>query len=366
MGWGHVLVSLAFLSVIQAQSAKEGANESASEKVYDVTPLATASAEIPLQGGRILKMNRSWKRGRVLFVDKMPGANWSHPAELKVFNAAGALMETIQVKRPPIGLMLASEKEIKPAEFSLNTFEGKYKVGSPQKYYALLINGISEQRHWNDFSFLYRVLTQVYGYTKENIWIADSNSLKDQSDLDGDGRPDIQYGSNTQEILDLIGQLKMRLSGESQLLVVVNDHGDLNGSESTIYTMDGEIKAGEFAKLLNGVKAEKVLSLFAQCFSGGFVRGVTAKGRVAMAASRNDEESWSSPDYHWDEWLYQVISAFAYQTHQGKLVDADQNRDGKISALEAFTYSVAKDRRPESPLLESHINSGEAKGIGLF
>jgi hypothetical protein len=84
-----------------------------------------------------------------------------------------------------------------------------------------------------------------------------------------------------------------------------------------------------------------------------------------MAGATNQEFSWASQDLNFDEFIYHVVAAFARQTHDGKPLNTDLNRDGNVSAQEAFAYAIANDSRPESPLLESSVNAGLAAKIGL-
>lgn len=358
-----------FLFSVLVASAALGASRA--PVVYDITGLMTdPSGEIPLIGGKSLRLNTRWNGAKVLFEDKLPGANWEHPASFKVVASNGKVLEEVASKRPPEGLenapVLSGEvPNFETPEFKLNTFEGRYKVKDPSKFHAILINGRADKRHWNDFSFLYRVLTQIYGYNQANIIVVDGVYKDRTPDLDGDGDNDIQYTSTLAGIKEAMGVLKTRLKAGDQLVLAVNDHGGTLDNESTIIAYDGDMKVSEFVKLLKEIKAERVLTMYEQCYSGGFVRPSLGSSRVSMAAATNDEYSWASKDLFWDEWIYHVIAGFAMQKHDGTPVTVDLNADGKVSTHEAFAYSVAKEEASESPLLESSSNTGDALTIGL-
>ncbi len=251
------------------------------------------------------------------------------------------------------------------ADFKLNDLGGKLRVANPTHFYALLINGQGEAQHWNDFSFLYRVLTAIYGYDSSHIFIADTIHMDRAPDLNGDGIPDIHFGSRYDEVRKLMGDLKEKLTRDDQLLLVVTDHGELLAAEPTLLLFDREMKVGEFTQLLGAIPAGRVLAIYEQCFGGGFVRSSVAKGRVAMSASSSVEHSWASEDGRFDEFLYHLISAFAMQTHLAVPIRVDTDGNGRISAQEAFSYALGKDRAPESPLLESYRDTGAAKLIGF-
>jgi hypothetical protein len=300
----------------------------------------------------------------------MPGANWDHPAAFRVVDENGKVLEEVKVNRPPLNLAAApivngELPNIDKPKFSLSTYDKKFYVKNPENFHAILINGHADQRHWNDHSFLYRVLTQIYGYKQENVIVVDGVNKDRQPDLDDDGDKDIGYSSTMQGIRDAMKALKERVKPGDQVVLSVGDHGGKIGNDSTIVAYDGEMKVSEFKVLLSDVKAARVLSLYEQCYSGGFVRPSTSRGRVSLSAARDDEYSWASSDLVWDAWIYQVIVAFAMQTFDGKAVQVDRNADGRISATEAHSYAVTEDDAAESPLLESAPNSGDAASMGL-
>ncbi|MCB0417157.1 MAG: caspase family protein [Bdellovibrionales bacterium] len=344
----------------------------AAEAVYDISATITTGARsIPMVGGQELGLKSPLSEGdKVLFIDTMPDANWGHPAFVRVLSAAGKLREEIKTNRPPEKMGAVISHPFGPLDgraptFNVKDLDGKYKVEEPQRYYALLINGRAELRHWNDFSFLYRTLTTVYGYKKENIWVADSAFKSRNADLDGDGWDDIQYGSTLGEIRAVIAELASKIQENDQLVLVINDHGSTRDGESTLVLSDGEMGAREFGELLKTLPVKSLLAVYEQCFSGGFVRPSAGGKRVAMAASTDSEYSFASMDLMFNEFLYHVIAAFAHQTHEGTPLSADRDSNGEITAQEAYAYAVAQDRRRESPFLESGSNAGGAQRIGI-
>lgn len=337
--------------------------------VYDITPLVLSDSRmVTLLGGRKVSVPRG-EFSRIHFVDEFPGANWEHPAKLLFYNGTRKIAE-IPVRLPPVGLTkkykLGPPDESEAPTFNISDLGGKYFLKNPSSFYALLINGYGDERHWNDFSFLYRVMTKVYGYLPQNIFVADDNFRQTAPDLDGNGTPDILHGSSVTDITGLLVLLSQRMQQPGdQLVMVVNDHGSTKDGESTLILSDGEMTASQFAKLVKKIPAEKVLSIFEQCFSGGFVRPTISPNRVSMAASTNLEISWASEDGLFDEFLYWVTSAFAYQKHDGTRVNADSDANGRVSVREAFVFGVANDKSWENPFTEAYLNSGAAFQLGF-
>jgi len=341
-------------------------------KLYDLSKVTgLQGAIIPLQGNRSIQLKSfPGMETKIVFEDKFPRANWGHPASLKVVDMAGRVLDEKIVHSPPKFLSQAAKfPELKiprpeKTKVSLKT-DQRFFVKSPEKHFAVLINGNASQRHWNDFAFLYRTLVEVYGYSKANIFVADSYHQVELPDLDDDGKNDIEWGSTLAGIQGLFRHLGKTLTPDSELLTVVNDHGEIKDGEAVLVVNDGEIRAGDFAKQLGALPPKRAISVYQQCFGGGFVRPSLGDYRVALSAATSEEFSWATADFQFDEFLYHLTSALALQTHEGKPVAADRNRDGKMSIQEAFAYALAEDSTPESPLMESFANSGFARLFGL-
>jgi hypothetical protein len=324
-------------------------------------------------GGEVAVPPLRWgSKQKVLFEDLVPGANWSHPARFKVVDESGQVLSEIPSELPPQNLAGATvvggdafgETEA-PVDFHIEDFQGRYRVKNPSRFHALFINGNGDRRHWNDMAFFYRVLTRVYGYNPSQIYVADSTNRDGAASLGGDGVPSIRYGSTVAEVKALLDSLRQTSQREDQLLVVVNDHGSMKDKEPALVLYDGQLKASELGGLIKALPPDRVISVFAQCFSGGFVRPSVASKRVSLAAATDAEYSWATPDFNFDEFLYHLIAAFGHQTHDGKPVNADRDGDGRVSAQEAFAYAVGQDRTAESPLLESLKDTGMQRRIGI-
>jgi len=345
--------------------------------VYDITRLSSSTSRtIPLMSGQRVTFQQPVPRGgRVLFKDWMPRANWTHRATYEMLSPDSRVLESLEARFPPAGLgkstplisgKAISSRLVTNADFKLDTFQGTMKVKDPKHFYAVLINGAGNDRHWNDLSFLYRVLTQIYGYDPANIFAADSNYIKEHADFDGDGRPDILYETTLSGVRDLMHQLAKTITPEDQLVVAVDDHGGLNLSGDVVIALaDDLMTAGEFGKLITNIPAKRVLSIFEPCFSGGLVRPVVSEQRVAMAAAANNESSWQTADDMWDAFIFPVISGFARQLPDGTPIAIGSGDPIQVNAKQAFIYALGMDTAAESPFLEAAPNSGFATTIGL-
>lgn len=336
-----------------------------------ITKRPDGTFKVTLKNQTSVEFTNTLQKGmQIVFEDKMPGANWAHPAVLKLLSPFGSVIEEIEVFFPPRGRILPLlsdflEPMASSLPFSLSELDGKYRVADPSNFYAVLLNGDGDERHWNDFSFLYRGLTQVYGYDKNNIFILDSNYLQTKNDLDGDGKADILYSSDFESLSKVFKTLSSKMKKNDHLFMVANDHGEIVNGEAVLLLPDRKLRAGDFTKFLRQLPSGKKALVFGQCYGGGFVRPVTLTPAIAISASTNEEVSWATSDYKFDEFIYHFSVGLFQQTYDGKTVFSDFNRDGKISFTEAYAYAVAHDKKRESPLSESPKNSGLASSSGL-
>ena len=113
-----------------------------------------------------------------------------------------------------------------------------------------------------------------------------------------------------------------------------------------------------------------------QCFSGGLIRDIGAgrNNMVIMSAAGEYEPSEAMPPYpyNYDEFSYHFTCAINGANPKGKKVNADTNKDKKISMVEAFNYARSKDTRSETPLYEDsgdgipHSGKMPASGEGTL
>ena len=77
----------------------------AAPALYHLNPILGGASSIPLLGGRSVSFRSAWgPQNKIIFEDLMPGANWEHPARIKVLDANGSVLEEISVSLPPVGL----------------------------------------------------------------------------------------------------------------------------------------------------------------------------------------------------------------------------------------------------------------------
>ena len=233
----------------------------------------------------------------------------------------------------------------------------------PGKTYAVIINGSKDlksnrESYWNDCSFLYTTLRNYYKIPRTNISVIMSDgkdpgadiTMEDNSvvssllDLDGDGTDDIDYAATKENIKAVFSRLSNRIYSRDHLLVFIVGHGykdkasyiSLWGNEDNLYPQ-------ELSDYVKDIKAGYITFVLGQCFSGGFIDALKADNRLILAACGKDDKSWTRPDIPYDEFVSLFTSALSHVNIFDEEVDADYDKDGVVTLLEAYRYAEEND-----------------------
>ena len=238
--------------------------------------------------------------------------------------------------------------------------------------YAVLVNGgrnrlTNHERYWNDCAFLYRTLRHTFHIPKRNITVLMSDGgdpepdmlradargfISSPTDLDGDGQSDVDYAATEQTLSQTLIRLSKQLTSEDHLFLFVVDHGGSRDKENDSFIWlwdDKQLSDKHLGLLLNLFDIGSVNILMGQCYSGGFIDDLIGDSRIVTTACSGNEQSWTSPDKPYDEFVYHWICAVNGADELGNPVNADINHDGKVSMEEAYAYATRQDRVNETP-----------------
>ena len=240
--------------------------------------------------------------------------------------------------------------------------------GKGQTFVVILNGGMnSEDNHenyWYDCSFFYTTLRNVYDLPKENIKVLMSDgtdpsqdlkvfcseNLKISSnlDLDNDGEPDIEYAATKENLSKVFSELANTITPNDQLVLFVVDHGgydrdNLQSSYICLWGKNVRLYPEELSEMLKSINAGYMTLVFGQCNSGGFIPYLQADNRLVMAACQADESSFCRMEEPYDEFVYQWTSALAGCTPYGDPIDADYDKNGVVTLLEAYRYAEEND-----------------------
>jgi hypothetical protein len=274
----------------------------------------------------------------------------------------------------------------------------------PTRYAILFSGGINTTynyaRYWNDLKFMYKTLTNTLGFSKDKIAVlyadgkakdndmpvhysATQANLKTVFDLlrknstekdlvfffstnhgggfmtnDPDKKYNVYGGSvetGTEEPNDSISEAtyKMDLNNDGDKNDTVAWDEVLNAWKGTSATASDAILDDDLQPMFSNLKFNRMVIVMEQCFSGGLIHDVArSNNRVIISAASEYESSWCMTGGTYNEFSYYFTSAINKADPSGTKVDADTNKDGDVSLVEAFNYARSKDSKSETPYYE--------------
>lgn len=229
--------------------------------------------------------------------------------------------------------------------------------------YAVIINMCpatiyNTERYWNDCSLVYQMLTNRYAVPKANIYPLMSDgtapaadmraidgTIKSQSlDLDFDGNNEIQLAATPANINSTLSSLAKKLNEDDHLFIYITGYCEFD--EDVSYLSYGKYDVYEDSELVNALKpfASKYVNidvLLAPNSAQGFVDKLgTINGCVVSSATGLDEQQLYCDDVPYTRFTYDWASAMIGKTPTGATVNADTDKNGRVTVQEAFRYAA--------------------------
>jgi hypothetical protein len=190
----------------------------------------------------------------------------------------------------------------------------------PGKSRALIVVGLSGDkeherqfadtaRHWRD-------------------WLTDSLGFEVTVLFGRSGQPKLAKDAATRAAIEgAVADLKKTLRAEDRLWVLFLGHGDYDGERASFHLPGRDLQGGDLSKLFAGIPCKEQVFWMTHSASGWFLKPLSAKGRIVIAATAADEE------YNETEFPHALATVVA------KL----KAKDGeKISVLELYRRTVAE------------------------
>jgi hypothetical protein len=145
-------------------------------------------------------------------------------------------------------------------------------------------------------------------------------------------------------VVKALGTLAAKAGEQDTVLIVLFGHGTYANKVAKFNLAGPDMTPQDFEPLLARLKSKRVVLADTTSASGPFVEALSGPGRVIVAATRTGGEMFAT--------LFggPFVEAFAKEA-------ADEDKDGKISILEAFDYarkSVAASYQREGLLPTEH------------
>ena len=143
--------------------------------------------------------------------------------------------------------------------------------------------------------------------------------------------PDVIAGRSTRENVEAaIQSIADRASSGDHVVIVFFGHGSFTDA-ARINLPRRDLSAEQFASLLDKLSGQQVTFVNTASASGPFVEKLSGSGRTVMTATKTGGERNAS-----------VFGGYFVEAFSGGEEEADQNRDRRVSMLEAFTYARAR------------------------
>jgi hypothetical protein len=306
----------------------------------------------------------------LVFVDKMPGANFGHPCRYQFHSPVdGRLISTEDALFPPEVADPQTVLEHFHAPMSIETVRPLVYEAidwahvrpwpwfvDDNRFALLWTSQISNRRHVEDLEFAYRILRHRFGFPAANIQVLCYDGTIGSTDFSGadmatwvgDGTPyqmQVNASATKAHLQASLTALSNRMNNDSLLFVHTNNHGSPSGlcvDNSSVLT------PSEWGTMLSGMKQFGTLIVtMEQCYSGAFSQPTLDNSRASRTsfASAVPADKVSAGGTHFDPWAQtwfeSVNGATAYGASLPHNADGDSN--GRISVREAFDYSDAYD-----------------------
>jgi hypothetical protein len=167
--------------------------------------------------------------------------------------------------------------------------------------------------------------------------------------------PEIDGRSDREGVEAAVAAVAERAGQNDRVLVVLIGHGSFRQNEARFNLPGRDLNAREWDVLLDELGDREVAVVNAASASGPFVQALSADGRTVITATRTGAERNETQ-----------FARFFAESLAGD--DADLDRDGTLSLLEAFTWTraeVARWYEEERLLLTEHAvldDNGDGEG----
>ena len=333
------------------------------------------------------------KKTAFVFADKAPQYNWGHSCEYLSYDAnTGDLYDKKEAEFPPINFFTDPKKfeAFHTPVKQIDTLEEKkltmkpipaitYALtNAPGNRYAILFSGMSNNRHVNDIEFLYRTLIDIYGFDPANIYVLNQNGTIDYygyphpvGNWPGDNTPYrmiVNSQGTKNDFENVLSELALKIKSEDLLFIHTNNHGGHDGQQSNIccYPNWDTYTALDFSAKLHSLPQFKVLMvMMEQCHSGGFLRPIFRNSPATWThvAAACEEDKSSIGGANFDPFALDWIAGITghYTDGTGLSQEVDVNRDGRISAVEAFAYADTVHDPYDTP-----VSNDSPRGYGKY
>jgi hypothetical protein len=210
--------------------------------------------------------------------------------------------------------------------------------GEPKYQEAFLANGLA----------VIGALVERMGVPRTSIRLLAEDPSRDAA---------VAARSTKEEIGASLAAMAERAEPGATILIVLIGHGSVGPNGPRINLPGPDLTAAEFATLLEPFGTRRIVVVNAASASGDWVREVAKPGRIVVTATRSGREREET------QFAQHFAAALASD-------DADRDKDGRLSVLEAFEYArreVARAYERDQRLRTEHaLLDADGDGVGTM
>jgi hypothetical protein len=215
-----------------------------------------------------------------------------------------------------------------------------------QRVHVLIATGLAgEPRYAAGFqetaAALYDLARGAWGVSDSSLVLLAEDPAADPVRIEG--------RSTREGVGQALAGLARRTSPGDVVLIFLVGHGSGQGADSRVSLPGPDATAADFRSWLAAFERQTVVFVNAASASGDFLEALAAPGRVVVTATRSA--------------LERNETVFAEHFVRGLTGAADGDKDGRVSALEAFEYGkreVARAYERDNRLLTEHAQLGDS------
>jgi len=199
----------------------------------------------------------------------------------------------------------------------------------PQKFALIVAGAGGEESFTKKFTSqamqLYDAVTTRLGFDEKHVFLLTENVS---------GGPEEGSRANfakatAEEVKKAFGSIKSAVTADSLVLIILIGHGSFDNQQGKFNLVGPDIAAKDYAAMVGTLPAKRVVFINCSSSSGEFVKPLSSEGHIVITATRSGSE--------------QNATIFAEQFVQALTdVDADADKNGRVSVLEAFNYATKR------------------------
>jgi len=133
--------------------------------------------------------------------------------------------------------------------------------------------------------------------------------------------------STAEEVRKAFATLRTVVKPEHTVFIFFIGHGSFDGKQAKFMLPGPDLAAADYAALINNLPTHHVIIINMASASGEFIKPLSANGHIVITATRSGQEQNAT------RFAEHFIAAFTNP-------DADADKNGRISVLEAFNYAT--------------------------